>query len=285
MKNKANTIEAARTAISAGFTTKVEKKAAKDILDRAWGVVRSQALEAGMPRDTVTWDLPRDGAHQVGPKAFRLLASYPAALEAAQLVRTVYLELKATEVVKKAAKVDDTKVRDLGPQAATTLGIDFIDMKGDRRGYCYCCGRIGFMLNDAGRLSRHGYTRPGWGYDTAACHGTRKTPEQTLDIAILWNKSMIQDLEGMLETDLVAFSLKQARRQIKANRVDSYGGRRNERKGSYNRDANARGLRALRAGQEPQSLSGPKVWRRMLTTQLEQHRNELASLEAVKAAI
>tara|TARA_R110000796_G_scaffold84556_1_gene184223 strand:- start:933 stop:1775 length:843 start_codon:yes stop_codon:yes gene_type:complete len=280
MKNKANSTNDVRALISIGFTTKVAKQEAKEILNRAWGKVSTMARNSGVSH----WDLPHY-AHQVGPKTFKVLANFGDLIEYAQDIRACALELKAAEVVKAAPKVDNTKVRDLGPQAATTLGIDFIDMKGDRRGYCYCCGRIGFMLNDAGRLSRHGYTRPGWGYDTAACHGTRKTPEQTLDIAILWNKSMIQDLEGMLETDLVAFSLKQARKQIKANRVDSYGGRRRESKGSYNRNANARGLRALRAGQEPQSLSGPKVWRRMLTTQLEQHRNELASLEAVKASL
>ena len=284
MKNKANTIEAARAAISAGFTTKVEKKAAKDILDRAWGVVRGMAQDAGMPRETVTWELPRDGAHQVGPKAFRLLANYPAALEAAQLVRTVYLELKATEVVKKAAKVDDTKMRDMGPQAATTAGIDYIDMNGDRRGYCYCCGRIGFKLNDAGRLSRHGYTRPGWGYDLGGCSGTRMTPEQTLDVAIEWHGQNIEKLEGLLATDLFAFSLTQGRRSVRSQRTDRT--RYRVQKGSWGRNQTAQDFRNLRQGSDDvRQVSGPKVWRRMLTTQLEQHQAQLEALEAVKAGI
>jgi hypothetical protein len=278
MKNTTNDV---RDLIATGFRTKAAKQVAKEILNRAWGKVSLMARDSGVSH----WDLPHY-AHQVGPKTYKALANFGDLIEYAQDIRAAALELKAAEVVKAAPKVDDTKVRELGPQAATTAGIDYIDQNGDRRGYCYCCGRVGFKLNDAGRLSRHGYIRPGYGYDLGGCSGTRRTPEQTLDVAIAWHGERITELVELLATDLVAFSIKQARQQVKAQRVDSYGGRRRETKGSYNRNAQARGFRQLRSGDlDVRTLSGPNVWRRMLTTQLDQHRSQLASLELVKAGI
>tara|TARA_R110000764_G_scaffold36736_1_gene81921 strand:+ start:5871 stop:6716 length:846 start_codon:yes stop_codon:yes gene_type:complete len=268
-----------RTAIANGFTTKQAKKDAARGLEITLGRMNTAARNAGVSH----WDLP-SYPHEVGKKALVVFDANGLGDLARELI-AVRLELKATEVTKKVSKVDDTTVREMTPQAATTAGIDYIDQAGDRRGYCYCCGRIGFKLNAQGRLSRHGYTRPGYGYDTAACHGTRKTPEQTLDIAILWNKGMIQDLEGLLETDLFAFSIKQGRRSVRSQRTQRtrYS---SQQKGSWGRNQTAQDFRNLRQGSDDvRQVSGPKVWRRMLTTQLEQHQSELASLEAVKASI
>ena len=268
MKHTTNSV---RDLIAQGFTTKVAKKDAGDKLNRAWENLSKDIQDSGIDY----WDLPMY-AHQVSAKTEKLVSGE--LLERVQDIRACYAELKAAEVVKQAAKVDDTKVREVSPAEATTEGIDYIDMAGDRRGYCYCCGRVGFKLNASGRLSRHGYIRPGYGYDLGGCVGTRLTPEQTLDEAIKWNGNRIFELEDLLATDLFAFSIKQARLAIKSGRV--------RRRDGWERKRQAAALRALRSGDENIiAFSGPSSWRRMLTAQLKQHQNTLRQLEAVKAGI
>lgn len=39
---------------------------------------------------------------------------------------------------------------------------------------CQCCGK-GHLAN-TGKLAHHGYTRPGWGWQTASCIGAREMP-------------------------------------------------------------------------------------------------------------
>jgi hypothetical protein len=196
-----NTTESVRALISNGFTTKVSKKEAGEKLNRVWDGVRGTGYE-----------LPFY-AHQVTAKVLGTLSG--TVREAATEVRELYLAIKATEVVKAAAKLDDTKVREVSPEQATIDGIDFIDMKGDRRGYCYCCGRAGFKLNGQGRLSRHGYQRPGWGFDVGGCYGTKLTPAATLAIAIRSIGEQIDHTETLLATTLWAELLRIERRQVK----------------------------------------------------------------------
>tara|TARA_R110000796_G_scaffold41179_2_gene101943 strand:+ start:5324 stop:6175 length:852 start_codon:yes stop_codon:yes gene_type:complete len=280
--NKPNTVEAARAAISQGFTTKVQKKSTKDILDRAMMAVARAAGEAGMSREDLTWNMP-DGCHAIGAKAVKLLTPFPVQLEAALEIKAVYLELKAVEIVK-IVKVDDTKVRELGPQAATTAGIDYIDSNGDRRGFCYCCSRIGFMLNDLGRLSRHGYQRPGWGYDVGGCSGSGRTPERTLEIAIAWHGQEIARREELLATDLIGFALKQSRRHWKMVRRE--GRRTYEVRGDYARSNRAREYRMLRdQDANVTSITSPAVWRTLLERENKTHTSQRNDLLAVQAAI
>jgi len=276
--NRTNDLADVRNAIAQGFATKQAKKDAAHGLEVELGLLNSAAKDKGANY----WDLPHY-PHEVGKKALALFDGLGLGDQARELV-AVRLELKAAEVVKAAPKVDDTKMRDLSPREATTAGIDYIDMNGDRRGYCYCCGRVGFKLNAQGRLSRHGYQRPGWGYDLGGCDGSRMTPEQTLEAAIEWHGRMIADLEALLATDLFAFSIKQGRKLLRSQRLERT--RFADQRGSYGRDRKARAFRNLRAGKDDSSsISGPSVWRRMLTQQLEQHQAQLAALEEVKAGI
>ena len=259
-----------------GFTTKVAKKDALEQLNRAYNQVRSESGRGYT-------DSPYSLCH-VRPKHAEALGRSWPQVETLVAIRA---EINAIEVAKKVSKVDDTKVREIGPKQATTAGIDFIDQNGERRGYCYCCGRAGFKLNDAGLLSRHGYSRPGWGYDVGGCQGTRKTPERTLDIAIDFHQHMIEKHEGLLATDLVAFALFQDRRQRKQQRAE---GRHSfEVRGDYARSNRANDYRNLRSGYSERLSGGcvtsPAVWRRTLERQLATHRDQLATLQEVKAGI
>lgn len=106
------------------------------------------------------------------------------------------------------AKHDNTKVRELSPAQATREGLRYHDLVGDLRGYCYCCGRIGFKIDPAGNLSRHGFTRPRWqGVTFGQCYGSKHTPEVTLALAIDAAERQAAHLAGLLATDLVAHAI------------------------------------------------------------------------------
>ena len=259
-----------------GFTTKVAKKDALEQLNRAFDQVSREGNVSYFERPSNLCHVRTKHAEAFGPVWGQI-----------EVLVALRAEINAIEVTKKVSKVDDTKVREIGPKQATTAGIDFIDLNGERRGYCYCCGRVGFKLNDAGRLSRHGYSRPGWGYDIGGCQGTRKTPEQTLDLAIDFHQRMIVKHEELLSTDLIAFALKQDRNQRKQQRAE---GRRSfEHRGGYARSNRASDYRNLRAGYTERLSGGcvtsPAVWRRTLERQLATHRDQLATLQEVKAGI
>lgn len=275
-KSPQQRIDLAIASATKGFTTKVAKKTALEQLSRAYEQVSSEG-------NVSYFDRPY-GLHQVRPKHAEAFGPVWGQVEILVELRK---EINAIEVTKKVSKVDDTKVREIGPKQATTAGIDFIDLNGERRGYCYCCGRAGFKLNDSGLLSRHGYSRPGWGYDIGGCQGTRKTPARTLDIAIDFHQHMIVKHEELLATDLIAFALLQDRRQRKQKRAE---GRHSfEHRGSHARSNRANDYRNLRAGYSERLSGGcvtsPAVWRRTLERQLATHRDQLATLQEVKAGI
>mgnify|MGYP003663778897 CR=1 FL=1 len=256
-----------------GFTTKAAKKDALEQLSRAYNQVSNESAADFR-------DKPYSLCH-VRPKHAEAFGSSWGQVEILVAIRA---EINAIEVTKKVAKVDTTKVRELGPQAATTAGIDFIDSNGDRRGYCYCCGRIGFKLNDTGHLSRHGYSRPGWGYDVGGCFGSGRTPERTLEIAIAWHGQEIAFREELLATDLISFALKQSRRHWKM--VRSEGRRTYEVRGDYARNQRADAYRNLRRGHaDVTSITSPAVWRTLLESEHKTHTSQRADLLEVQAAI
>lgn len=114
------------------------------------------------------------------------------------------------------------KVEELSIEDATRAGLIFKDIAGDLRGYCYCCGRIGFKLNKHGQLSRHGFTRPRWmGYTEGACYGTRHTPEQTLLIAIENCETHDRALDALLATDLIDYTMKAVRSAVREHMLYS----------------------------------------------------------------
>lgn len=151
------------------------------------------------------------------------------------------------------------KVTELSPAQAPRDGLTFTDPNGDARGYCYCCGRIGFKVDPAGRLSRHGFTRPRWaGFTTGACYGTKHTPEQTLDLAIRGTRESLERLAELLATDLRAHAIRLIRLdelKTKARAKWLY------RRGYYTRIEAARKLRSVRNGTGLEGYGGkPASW-------------------------
>lgn len=136
------------------------------------------------------------------------------------------------------------KIQELSPREATIQGLTFTDLDGDLRGYCYACGRAGFKLNGAGRLSRHGYRRPGWGYDVGGCPGSGLTPEETLHKAIAGARRDLDRLDSLLADSgkLAALAISIARRE--GSQRDKWGSRPR----SWQRRSAADKIRAYRAG-------------------------------------
>tara|TARA_Y100000310_G_scaffold246008_1_gene251076 strand:+ start:479 stop:1258 length:780 start_codon:yes stop_codon:yes gene_type:complete len=123
-----------------------------------------------------------------------------------------------------AAKRDALEILGCGPKPVTPtemtaaqaaqMGLVYHDVKGDARGYCYCCGRTGFKVDGGRRLSRHGFKRPGWGYTFGECSGTSATPEDTLEIALAEARRTEGRLAASLATDLVEVTLARLQRDV-----------------------------------------------------------------------
>lgn len=141
-------------------------------------------------------------------------------------------------------KKQAAKITELSPAQAPRDHLSFLDAAGEPRGYCYCCSRIGFKLDRAGKLSRHGFTRPRWaGYTTGACSGTRYTPEETLAIAIDSARAQLARLDALLATDLVRFAIDAL---LRAERANAARLKWTYKRGTYTRRDTARRLRAVR---------------------------------------
>lgn len=128
----------------------------------------------------------------------------------------------------------------------TVAGLSYADPRtpGRRRGFCACCARSGFLLNRDGRLSRHGFTRLRYyGVTTDECQGSGMRPQDTVEVAVGLLTRSIANLEEVLGTDLVAYSVRRLRRERHA--AVRRGWLSTER-GTYDRDEAARDLRALR---------------------------------------
>lgn len=69
-------------------------------------------------------------------------------------------------------------------------------MKATHQGTCQICGRTGLKVA-GGKMSHHGYTRPGVGYDVANCYGERK-------LAWELDKSVAEEYLGRLRDSLTA---------------------------------------------------------------------------------
>lgn len=87
-------------------------------------------------------------------------------------LRTAWLAAKVAELQAQGyeARISGTgtlqAVRYALPKARQT--------KLQLRGLCQCCGRLQALQGD--RLVKHGYRRPGYGWQTASCSGTYQLP-------------------------------------------------------------------------------------------------------------
>lgn len=229
-----------RAKIAAGFSTKQAKKDA----DSGINIELRQLNDAAKIKGANWFDLP-SYPHQISKKALALFDGLSSGMgDKAREIKAVCAELKAAEVVK-VVKTDDTKVREVAPAQAAQEGLVYQDMNGETRGYCYCCGRVGFKLDAQGRLSRHGYQRPGFGYDVGGCSGTKHTPEATLAIAITSCRRLAVRFEEALAGDMVSYTvtrLKQLKLRESSRHADRFDARiafvlgTGEQVGSYSND-------------------------------------------------
>lgn len=207
MKNATQRIDAARTALAEGFTTKQAQKDAVDQVNRAWQQTVSEVLDASQRWNV---DVPRY-VHQLTANRIPKL---PVALQdVARQMALLAAAIKRARVVKPTKEVDDTKVR----EAEVQDPLVFTDSKGDERGVCWCCGRAGFKLNKRGAMSRHGFQRPGWGYEIGGCVGSGMTPRKALAKAIEWTADKVERLDALLADDaaMLRFEIRGIRREAK----------------------------------------------------------------------
>jgi hypothetical protein len=154
------------------------------------------------------------------------------------------------------------KVTELSPAQAPRERLSFVDAAGEPRGYCYCCGRVGFKLDRSGQLSRHGFTRPRWaGFTTGACSGTRYTPEETLAIAIQGARADLDRLDALLRTDLRVFAANALRKLERARVAKQSWAYRGKGADKFARTRTAKSLRLIRAGVDECPHGGaPAAW-------------------------
>jgi hypothetical protein len=186
------------------------------------GTLPEGVATATLVQTKSTWSVPRQC--KIGEDTMTLLVTkIDGSIEKSEMSLDIYAAKKAAAELLGAAPKPTTPT-ELTAAQAQAMGLVYHDENGDARGYCYCCGRTGFKVNAAGRLSHHGYERPGWGYLVGGCSGTDHTPEETLDIGIkdaLWfEESFAKDLA----TDLYDETLK---RLDWGARNSSFFGRRN----------------------------------------------------------
>jgi len=266
---RTNSISDVRAAIAQGFTTKVAKKEAGRGLEVELGLLNGAAKDAGL-----AWNEYALAPHQISKAA---LAAYDRVGLGnwAREIKAARKELGDAPVVPAAKKVDDTKVRD----AAKGDPLQYVDHVGDTRGVCWCCGRSGFKLNAQGRLSRHGYQRPGWGYDVGGCQGSGLTPRMTIDRAIEWCEQTVASMGELLgDADrLAALEIRGLRREVRA-------AHRGTIRGSHTRDSVARSLRGIRAqGATPNFVTKIERERGQIADHLELAREVLGMHLAAQA--
>lgn len=227
---KTNSITDVRAAIAQGFSTQQAKKDAGRGLEVELGLLNRAAKDAGLE-----WHEGASYPHEIGKKAE---AAYDRVGMGnwAREIKAARLELKAAPVVKAAAKVDDTKVR----EAEVQDPLVFTDSKGDERGVCWCCGRSGFKLNKNGLMSNHGFKRPGWGFQTSGCVASRMTPGMALELAIKWTGEQVEKLTALLSDDAALLNL-----QVRTIRREAFSVDRNGHR-AYRRREFARQLQGLR---------------------------------------
>jgi hypothetical protein len=169
-----------------------------------------------------------------------------------------------------------TLPRELSPAQQPVESLVYVDPLDQRaKGYCYCCGRVGFKVAEDRRISTHGFKRPGYGYITGSCFGSQHTPEETLALAIRFAEKRDSDLAALLATDLIKHATKHLvyrQREFKRRQSWAY------RKDSHSRKYVADDIRKVRAGKSDL----PARLRTSLVQDREQNARWLKELRSIK---
>ena len=96
----------------------------------------------------------------------------PKELRSSKTLRVEWLQAKVAELTADGLEARISGTGSLQCVKWTTRKV--VTTKMQLRGLCQCCGRLQAL--HGGRLVKHGYERPGYGYQTASCAGTWQLP-------------------------------------------------------------------------------------------------------------
>ena len=142
-----------------------------------------------------------DGLHHVA-RASRLLTETAAQGEVVQAMRAVVNEALplAQAMAVLRAKVVKGRAPSAGP--AARRNPDKLVQT------CPCCFRLIAVVGE--HMAHHGYKRPGLGFQTASCHGTRFAPLEVSSAGLVW-------LIGALQAQLASLQMDHSARERKTS--------------------------------------------------------------------
>lgn len=164
--NATDYIARAQAALKAGFTTKQAQQDALADVTRAYEAkakaIRDELLEIAHEDRSEDWNTLYWG-----------LADYPhnwkarhSELFAKAGFGVIVNEIEA--IVRFRAVVKEASVNKAAPKPAPAPSVE------EGRMTCQVCGRP--ILANTGKIAHHGYTRPGFGWQTASCEGATHVP-------------------------------------------------------------------------------------------------------------
>lgn len=162
----------AQAALAAGFTTKSAQQQAVSDLGRAYDLIKDQLRDA-MIREAnerygnneANWNarctfIDESGYYQLPDYLHNLRDRHHA-----------FLRDRKDEVIALRALLDQVKA---APVNKAPAGPTKQQIEDAAKMTCQCCGRP--ICANTGVIAHHGYTRPGWGWQTASCEGARELP-------------------------------------------------------------------------------------------------------------
>lgn len=158
-------VQIARDSVKDQYATKAEQQTALEHVTRAFEKVRSTVMaqllstpheERDADWDKLYWGFP-SYPHQWSPKVAKLFHKWGWASQTAGELKALRDEIKGKQIAPKAAPKGE-------PKPSVEEG----------RMTCQCCGRA--ILATTSKIAHHGYTRPGFGWQTASCEGATHLP-------------------------------------------------------------------------------------------------------------
>jgi hypothetical protein len=157
-------IQIARDSVKDQYTTKTERQTALEHVNRAFEAVRSTVMaqllsipheERDADWDKLYWGFP-SYPHHWNEKIATLFHKWEWASQNAAELKALREQIKAAQIAPKA------------PAKASVPSVE------EGRMTCQICGRL--ILANTGTIAHHGYTRPGMGWQTASCEGSKELP-------------------------------------------------------------------------------------------------------------
>jgi hypothetical protein len=150
-------VDAAKTLLAAGFSTKAAKKQALELLSRAYNDLRYQSnvfYDADAPFSLCHWRSKHRAA------MLKIDADLTPVVDQVDALFSLRATIDATEVVKAPAKPKFTRTS---------------ENSHTHRGTCQYCGRVQAVDNDTGLLANHGYSVE-WHQHQGTCLGSKLKP-------------------------------------------------------------------------------------------------------------